>query len=124
MTPTLTNAQKYSPEFGFEPGVVVAVNRKSTPPYFDDGITIYGELDRVRDGILAVGGTLIRTDDIVSIRILSGRWAIWQFAPTSTAVCCIEDSDILFFTAREWEQLKPLDGVVMPAPWWWLEGQK
>jgi hypothetical protein len=124
MTPTLTNAQKYSPGFGFEPGVVVAVNRRSTPPYFDDGITIYGELDRVRDDIIAVGGTLIRIDDIVSIRLLSGRWGIWNFAPPDAiGVEVYKESFFTWFDDIKVFEYVSKDGdgydyVYMPRPWW------
>jgi hypothetical protein len=135
MTPTLTNAQKYSLEFGFEPGVVVEVTTI-------EGITVFGncytEDTRLRivyymkkDGWF--GHEWIYLDDIKSIRLLSGKWAVWQFAPKN-AIGVVHDFEanfILFYNNSHTDfdaHVKKHMGLnrytYLPAPWWWLDGQK
>lgn len=131
MTPTLTNAQKYSSEFGFEPRAVVEVIRTS-------GTISVGMFDRFYDGDIKIveteeysGDTASRWIDvsnIKSIRLLSGPWAVWQFAPKGAVGCnIVGDNDIFWFCSNELVNGKKWgegsEGY-MPRPWWWLEGQK
>lgn len=138
MTPTLTNAQKYSPVYGFEPGVVVEVigvkNVKYTG-YFTqlmlpDTLSAYHRF-QLDNGAFNVFGFMVK--DIKSIRILSGPWAVWQFAPKG-AVGVVHDLQanfILFYNHGDTDfdaHVKKHMGLnrytYLPAPWWWLEGQK
>lgn len=133
MTPTLTNAQKYSPFYGFDPGVVVEMDTTyggKTCCYFQHAeetklwINDYEGID---------DPSFIFFDDIKSIRLLSGPWAVWECAPKKLPVVGVEIEDasycpIMFFKDLEsFEALKnnPEQGYMyLPAPWWWLEGQK
>lgn len=130
VTPTLTNAQKYSPEFGFEPGVVVEV-------ILPDDYKIIGFFMRLDYGIsltLSQGNTgsdAINANRIKSIRILSGPFSIWNFAPKGAVGCLYAENartPVMFYKHPETfaiDKLDPdMDGDFMPAPWWWLEGQK
>jgi hypothetical protein len=136
MTPTLTNAQKYSPSYGFSPGVVVEITRKS-------GIVCYGSFEWVFDGDIKIYEAKDHTGGIVSrlfecssidkIRLLSGPWAVWQFAPKN-AIGVVHDFEanfILFYNNSHTDfdaHVKKHMGLnrytYLPAPWWWLEGQK
>lgn len=128
MTPTLTNAQKYSPEYGFEVGVVVEID--------DDliGKTL-GFFHHFGAGLLWLNDyqdsqhpSAIEVDEIKSIRLLSGPWAIWNFAPPWATICTNNNGDIVFYDDFAWSQhliYNPTsEGQEINAPWWWLEGQK
>jgi hypothetical protein len=116
----LTNAEKYTPQFGFKPGVVVEIQDKGTDlkwlGYFidvnDECIHV-----KVRD---SAGKTLaFFIDHIKSIRLLTGTFAIWQFAPRGTVAIHFDKAgqNIQFCDALDpapWEY----DDDWMLAPWW------
>lgn len=137
MTPTLTNEQKYTPASGFEPGVVVEVidvkNVKYTG-YFTqlmlpDALSAYHRF-QLDNGAFNVFSFMVK--DIKSIRILSGPWAVWQFAPARAVGVEIQtqaQSPITWFIEEDVYEYVSADGDTdaykyLPAPWWWLEGQK
>lgn len=141
VTPTLTNAQKYSSEFGFEPGVVVEIfthDGDHSVEFFNyigqDYLTCTnfyyakGPDDDYDENFHPI---LYEFNEIKSIRILSGPWSCWQFAPSDAVACYVAagDAPIAFLSKLNgWtvDQAKEVYGhyFVMPAPWWWLEGQK
>lgn len=136
MTPTLTNAQKYSPVYGFEPGVVVEVidvkNVKYTG-YFTqlmlpDALSAYHRF-QLDNGAFNVFSFMVK--DIKSIRLLSGPWSVWQFAPADAIGVSIDSpfGDVKFFIKGEQKQFDEYRRehwtfTSLDAPWWWLEGQK
>lgn len=141
MTPTLTNAQKYSPEWGFEPGVVVEIHT-------DDGEKAVEYFNRIGEDYITCTNAwhpcppdgeygedyhpiLYGFDEIKSIRILSGPWSIWNFAPKGAVGCLYAENartPVMFYKHPETfaiDKLDPdMDGDFMSPPWWWLEGQK
>jgi hypothetical protein len=126
VTPTLTNAQKYSPEFGFENGVVVEI----------DGFLWY--FNRMEgEGLIVsrtselLGNIKLSISLIKSIRLLSGPWASWQFAPADAIGVSIDSpfGDVKFFIKGEQKQFDEYRRehwtfTSLDAPWWWLEGKR
>lgn len=115
----MTNSEKFSPEWGFTPGVVVELNTN----HFKN---IIGTIKEIADGSICVA----HRDDmtswydlyrIKSVRILSGPWAVWQFAPPGSVGCNIVAYDIVWFTSndaameRKWGEGSQ---GYMPRPWW------
>jgi hypothetical protein len=135
MTPTLTNAQKYSSEFGFERGVLFEAIRKDGAGtiigYFqgiDEKGRTYPRIDYQFSLPLISAVYHFRIENIKSIRLLSGRWSIWQFAPADAIGVSIDTpfGDVKFFIKGEQKQFDEYRRehwtfTSLDAPWWWLE---
>jgi len=142
----MTNAEKYSPAYGFDRGTLFEATRK------DGGGTIIGYFQGIDEkgrtypridyqySLPMIGAVYhFRIDDIKSIRILSGQYSVWQFAPSDAIYAIIWDFyDIDFEDQNGFEYvveaMKAEYGdeydteapkfTLLNAPWWWLEAQK
>lgn len=129
----MTTPEKYTSAWGFEPGVRVEVTRTS-------GTVHVGIFEKLFDGEINIfytveysghtEGRWIDCEDIKSIRVLSGLWAVWQFASTSAIAAVIDKTGfcVNFYDAGEVKELENIkeyaEFTVLDAPWWWLEVQK
>jgi hypothetical protein len=139
-----TNAEKYSPAYGFEPGVVVEIHTydgERAVEYFnrigEDYITCTNAwYPSPPDGEYGEGyhPIVYWFDEIKSIRLLSGPWAVWQFAPADSVAVAYDPGDAVPFRFYDLmaefkhDRLRLLNSdrkyVWMSAPWWWLEARK
>jgi len=134
----MTNTEKFSPAWGFEAGVVVEVadhkDRPTVGHFVSAGNRYFNHPEGKHDFIVLdtfKGWQDFRVAEIKSLRILSGPWAVWQFAPKGAIGAELEDNSpcpIMFFNSSEkYQALKDhteTGFVYLDAPWWWLEGQK
>lgn len=159
MTKNLTNTDKFTEAWGFVQGVVVEVLQDL--PLFPEGTqeNVYiGYLSWVSLASLGQGEDclffrhtkdtikgkpnsdfIVRMVDIKSLRLLSGPWACWQFAPAAAKYALLwdyggidfEDQNGLEFLIEgrkdeygdEYDTKSP-KFARLDAPWWWLEAQK
>lgn len=135
---TLTNAQKYSSEFGFDPGVVLEVVLGQNVAHFGPDKPYVFRFKGYSEYEIVIleenGGNELQPypTEIKSIRLLSWPWAVWQGAPSGTVGVSIDDDErcpIFFFQTNDYFKEAVQDPrykkqLFMPAPWWWLEGQK
>ncbi len=123
----LSNAEKYTAQFGFEAGVVVEV--VSITNYFTFGKFIgldrrYMELYKQQEDRVTVdsfGYVDIPIREIKSLRLLSGPFRHWaEDVPDWAVACRVTSRDIVFYDKDEIEETYPVsDGEVETfRPWW------
>jgi len=121
----LTNAEKYTPQFGFVIGTVIEYEHHSERKlaYFagvhhdQPRLFISDFPDPAHDGVYEV--PLI---DIKSIRLLSGNFRHWSEDVPDWAVVCVNNGPhIQFFNKSDWAYFgnAPLENeIVTIRPWW------
>jgi hypothetical protein len=108
----LTNTDKYTAQFGFSPGVVVEIDTPRQYIYLGRflGVNETGFLLETTYDTLDIAFT-----EIKSIRILTGPFAIWQFAKDWAKFAVLSERTGCF----DFYEHKPTTSQeIMRRPWW------